>query len=543
MKYNELHVFNLNMQIDMSEDVEVEEDVRNLFSDFHNSSKHLRHEKNICSRLFNSIKRILNAPGVSWIPYILICLFGMSAWVALNGLWSELPALVPVLPEGERLPSILVITTQIGNVGPLIFVIISRIISFVKKRRVDLEVPGVFVIILIGITACILLGIFWDHEAVVFGKTHSVPLLILSFFLSIMDCTSTLVYIPYMERFPEEYISALFIGEGLGGFFPSLMALIQGAYKQHSDNGTNSSIINETMYSVTENDTSTCNDCGLLFSQDVYFVLLAVMIAISGVAFIFLNWLPLSKRLMVRRVDMPPKEKLHFTSSPCLSNDSSPLNHISSGPSSSDNSGIFDHAESSPLILTQQDDKEPLWPHISEIFRKITVSPRTKELLKLTDLFLQLGWLNFLSNSAISAVSVYVFMPYGTHTYNLAINLGNAVNPMSAFIAMFLPCQSRIITLLWTTVASIFGITIIVLAATAPESLPMVDSGWGSFIVVSLLECINSLSHGNVVASMSCFVFTDSYQCSYYSSFDLYQSEHCSHIKRLWQGCTCDLWR
>ena len=486
----------------MSEDVEVEEDARNLFNDFHNSSKDSWHDKNICSRLFNSVKRILNAPGVSWIPYILICLFGMSAWVALNGLWSELPALVPVLPENTKLPSILVITTQIGNVGALIYVIVSRTTSYVKKRRVDLEVPGVFVIIFIGITACILLAIFWDHKAVVFGKQHSVPLLVLSFLLSIVDCTSTLVYIPYMERFPEQYISALFIGEGLGGFFPSLVALIQGAYKQQGDNGTNSSIINETIYSVTENGTSICNDCGLLFSQDVYFVLLAIMTAISGVAFVFLNWLPLSRRLMVRRVDIPPKDKLRCTSSPCLSNDSSPLNHISSGPSSSENSGIFNHAESSPLILTaQKDDKEPSWSHISEMFQQIKVSPRTKELFKLTDLFLQLGWLNFLSNSAITAVSVYVFLPYGNRTYNLAINLGNAANPLSAFVAMFLPCQSRTITLLWTTIASIFGATIITLAATAPQSLPMVDSGWGSFIVVSV-ECMDSLSHENVVTIM-----------------------------------------
>ena len=471
----------------MSEDVEVEVDSRNLFSDFHNSSKDSWYDKNISSRLFNSVKGILYAPGVSWIPYILICLFGMSAWVAMNGLWSEMPALVPVLPEGRKLPSILVITTQIGNVGPLIYVIISTVTNYVKKNKIDLEVPGVFVIILLGITTCILLAIFWDHKAELFGKLRSVPLLILSFLLSIVDCTSTLVYIPYMERFPEEYINALFIGEGLGGFFPSLVALIQGAYKQYDDsNGTNSSIINETMYAATENGTSICKDCGLLFSQDVYFVLLSIMTAISGVAFIFVNWLPMSRRLMVRRVDITPKDKIRYTSSPCLSNDSSPLNHISSAPSSSENSTMFDQAENSPLMLTQQDDKKPSRPHIYEILQQIKVSPRTKELFKLTDLFLQLGWLNFLSNSAINAVSVFVFNPYGSRTYNLAVNLGNAVNPLSAFIAMFLPCQSRIITLLWTTIASIFGVTIVVLAATAPHSLPMVDSGWGSFIVVSL---------------------------------------------------------
>jgi len=470
----------------MSEDVESEDDSRNLFGDLQDSSKDTWQNSSIFSQAFNSVKRVLSAPGVSWFPYILICLFGMSAWVAMNGLWSEMPALVPVLPENYKLPSILVITTQLGNVGPLIFVIISTVTSYVMKRRVDLEVPGVFVIIGIGIITCILLAIFWDHTAVVFGNLHSVPFLVLSFFLSIVDCTSTLVYIPYMERFPEQYINALFIGEGLGGFFPSLVALIQGAIDQEK-NGTNSSIINETFYDATDNSTTPCSDCGLLFNQDVYFVLLAVMTAVSGIAFAFLNWSPQSRRIMVRRIDMPPKR---YTSSPSNSTDSSPLNHINNGPSSNESSIAFDHAENSPLMLAKQNDEKPMLPPISDIFQKLRMSPRTKELLKLTDLYLQLGWLNLLSNGAIPAVSVFVFSPYGNRTYNLAVNLGNAANPLSAFIAMFLPCQSRILTLLLTIISSIFGVTIIVLAATAPHSLPVVHSGWGDFIVVS---CVISL--------------------------------------------------
>lgn len=52
---------------------------------------------------------------------ILIILFGVSSWVAVNGLWVELPVLVRQLPESWMLASYIVITTQVANFGPVIF--------------------------------------------------------------------------------------------------------------------------------------------------------------------------------------------------------------------------------------------------------------------------------------------------------------------------------------------------------------------------------------------------------------------------------------
>lgn len=51
----------------------------------------------------------------------LIVLFGVSSWVAVNGLWVELPVLVKKLPESWKLASYIVITTQVANLGPIIF--------------------------------------------------------------------------------------------------------------------------------------------------------------------------------------------------------------------------------------------------------------------------------------------------------------------------------------------------------------------------------------------------------------------------------------
>ena len=420
--------------------------------------------RNRVGRTFRQIYALV----ASWIPCILVCLFGLSSWLAINGLWAEMPALVPVLPEGERLPSMIVIIIQLANIGPMVYLITSSVTSYVKKKRVDLEIPAVFIIVLLGVVTCVLLAFFWDHKSFLFNKTRSVPLLVLSFFLALVDCTSTVVYIPYMERFPDRYISALFMGEGFGALFPSLVALVQGSYNNTTNSGNTST--------VDDDNSTSSSDNGLLFSVDVFFVLLAIMTLISGGAFVLLNQLPSCKRLMVRRLNFADKFQPYYPPS----RDSSPLGCVSE-PSSSENSNMFGDIENSPLILTQQSSKQFTF---KEAIERVKISPRIKELVSLTDLFIQILWLNLLTNGAIPAVSVYVFLPYGNSTYHLATNLGIAANPIAAFIAMFLPCVSRIFTVIWTLVSSIFGVAIIVLAVVAPH-LPMVGSNWGSFIVVS----------------------------------------------------------
>ena len=440
--------------------------------------------RNVGSRIARTVKGFTH--GVAWIPCILICVFGLSSWLAINGMWAELPVIVPVLPEGNRLPSILIITTQIANVGPLIYICISSVSSYVKKKRVNLEIPAVFVIILLGIITCVLLAIFWDYTSVLFNKRRSVPLIVLSFFLALVDCTSTLVYIPYMERFPEKYISALFIGESFGALFPSLLALIQGSYEA-DNNSTNSSFANNIFIKTTDNNTSSSYN-GLLFSVDLYFVFLAVMTVVSGGGFVLLNWLPSCRKWMVYDTRLLYKEKIHHHHH--TSRDSSPLGIVNSEPSSIENSNTF---ENSPLILTPQNSRQFAF---KEVIGRVKISPRTKEIISLTDLFVQIMWLNFLSNGAVPAVSIFVFQPYGNNTYHLATNLGIAAGPIAGLITMFLPCLSRWLTIVWTLISSVFNVAVIVLAAMAPR-LPMVGSNWGNFIVVS---------NHNLVRLCTCFL-------------------------------------
>ena len=48
---------------------------------------------------------------------LLAVVFGIGAWISVNGLWVELPLLVQTLPEGWSLPSYMSIVIQIANIG------------------------------------------------------------------------------------------------------------------------------------------------------------------------------------------------------------------------------------------------------------------------------------------------------------------------------------------------------------------------------------------------------------------------------------------
>ena len=39
------------------------------------------------------------------VVYVLVIVFAMASWIDINGVWVELPLLVPKLPEGWGLPS------------------------------------------------------------------------------------------------------------------------------------------------------------------------------------------------------------------------------------------------------------------------------------------------------------------------------------------------------------------------------------------------------------------------------------------------------
>ena len=185
------------------------------------------------------VKRLREKLPNSWLTYSLVCLFGIGSWVAVNGIWAEISILVISTPECDRLPAVLVVIIQLANIGPLLYGCIKYVCYRYGLQKVYLERGSIILLVLLGFVSCILLSLLWNHTLPVFGSEHSVTLFILTFFLSLVDCTSSVLFIPFMKHFPVVYMSALYIGEGLSGLLPSLFALSQGSVNNSiSCNGT-----------------------------------------------------------------------------------------------------------------------------------------------------------------------------------------------------------------------------------------------------------------------------------------------------------------
>ncbi|KAL5961748.1 Solute carrier family 52 riboflavin transporter member 3-A, partial [Taenia solium] len=194
----------------------------------------------------------------SWLNAILLILFGTSSWVAINGLWMELPLLVYVLPEGWNLPAYLSIIIQacrfLANIGPLVYVLLIRICRTFGRGQSGnwcmrlIQPPerlANYSILIVGLIASILLTQFWNAVVLMPGLPtnavpgggpvtpealygHSLGLFVLTFALGMIDCMSSVTFLAYLANMPAVYAGALLFGETASGLLPSLYALGQG---------------------------------------------------------------------------------------------------------------------------------------------------------------------------------------------------------------------------------------------------------------------------------------------------------------------------
>uniref|UniRef100_A0A3B4AVW9 Riboflavin transporter n=1 Tax=Periophthalmus magnuspinnatus TaxID=409849 RepID=A0A3B4AVW9_9GOBI len=147
--------------------------------------------------------------------HLLACAFGLGSWVAVNGLWVELPLIVNALPEGWDLPSYLTVIIQLANLGPLLVTLMHRLCPGRLKEHLV-----IYVILSIGIVSCLLLALFWDRTTLIGGAPHSTAFFIITFFLALVDCTTEELWIFKTEYLPPNFSTELFF------FFLALMMCI-----------------------------------------------------------------------------------------------------------------------------------------------------------------------------------------------------------------------------------------------------------------------------------------------------------------------------
>lgn len=225
----------------------------------------------------------------------LIVMFIIGSWLNLNGVWIEFPLIVDQLPEGWRLPATMGLVSNLANIGVLIIAVIRRF----SKGRVTYEIPVNIIILTTGTIVLVILAFFWHKTAIINGTPRSTYLMGLSLTLAFVDCTSSVTFLPFLDRYEAMYINAYFVGEALSSLLPALLGLAQGVGKTSCiDNG------NGTLVEYTS---------PARFSVRVYFLALAVMMLASLVSFIILCLTRLGRRRNQTSIDSS-NLKLVFTS-------------------------------------------------------------------------------------------------------------------------------------------------------------------------------------------------------------------------------------
>ncbi|GBP80171.1 Riboflavin transporter 2 [Eumeta japonica] len=166
----------------------------------------------------------------------LMVFWGLGTWLGVNGLFVQLPLLVERLPEGWALPSSIVLAIQVANVGMLAYIALKRL----RPRASD--APYVAGLLALGAAALALNAFLYEHTAPLGGRERSVAFLVLTFCAALVGCTSSVLFYPYLRHFRAAYLYTYLAGEGLSGFVPGALALVQGVGGEPnclpSDDGT-----------------------------------------------------------------------------------------------------------------------------------------------------------------------------------------------------------------------------------------------------------------------------------------------------------------
>ncbi|XP_068198043.1 solute carrier family 52, riboflavin transporter, member 3-A [Antennarius striatus] len=390
--------------------------------------------------------------------HMLACAFGVGSWVAVNGLWVELPVIVNSLPEGWELPSYLTVIIQLANIGPLVVTVMHKLHPGLLKEKVI-----IYSILSIGVVSCILLIFLWDKTTIVAGASHSTAFFIITFFLSLVDCTSSVTFMPFMMQLPAKYITTYFIGEGLSGFIPGVVALAQGVGMAKCVNSS------ETENQTAGNATLQTVYLPPNFSPEVFFSLLAAMMCISLGAFVALNRLPRSYKLSSEKLvpDAPAS--------------------VSPG---TENPGV--ELDGGGVKSQDEGEAQSGFP---------PTSPK-HTMHQLIFIYFMVVLVNTATNGLLPSVQTYSCIPYGNLAYHLSAALSSMANPLACTIAMFFQIRSLVLLAVLMVIGAGFGSYNMAMAALSPCPLLQGSVAGEIIIVLSWLFFTGTLTYVKVMVGV-----------------------------------------
>lgn len=381
------------------------------------------------------------------LTHLLVALFGMGSWAAVNGVWVELPVVVKDLPEGWSLPSYLSVLVALGNLG-LLVVTAWRRLAPGKGERIPIRVVQA-----LSVAATALLAPLWHHVAPVGGQQHSVAFLTLALLLAMACCASNVTFLPFLSHLPPPFLRSFFLGQGLSALLPCVLALVQGVGRLEClpapANGTPGPPVN-----FPER-----------FSASTFFWMLTALLVTSAAAFQGLLQL------------LPPSP---------------------SAPTGGSGPGLQVGApgteeEASPL--QEPPGQAAGTPASPEPEARRLLSARTACLLGL------LAATNALTNGVLPSVQSFSSLPYGRLAYHLAVVLGSAANPLACFLAMGVLCRSLAGLGGLSLLGVLLGAYLMALAILSPCP-PLVGTSAGVVLVVlSWVLCAGVFSYVKVAVS------------------------------------------
>ena len=408
--------------------------------------------------------------------YVSVMLFAMSTWIGIVGVWVEMPLLVHALPESWKLPSYLVIIIQCANLGPAMYAIWDKLRqrnhqSAAEQQQhqrqnwscFDAEVIVSVIIILISIVSMMLLSLFWDQTTEIASVDRSVVLLVIVSFASLSCCTSSVVFLPYMARFPSVYISAYYFGQGLCGLVPGILGLAQLAGQEPQCR--NRTDANDTAATASafgmKSAYSAHRYSDPRFSVSLFFGLICVLLCVSLIAFFCLNFLR-ARRRQPAAVSAADERQLAS---------------VAEVPSAREASGLLESREN---------------PESGDVAQRDQVTVQTAAAVLQTrryvSLFVTIGVVSALWNGILPATQTYTCLPYGHIVYRLSVCLSWIMSPIATLPNMLAPTSSLPLIVGLGTLASMLSAVHLVLAAQSPHPV-LQGTVVGQVMVVSQLAC------------------------------------------------------
>ncbi|XP_074059156.1 solute carrier family 52, riboflavin transporter, member 2 [Macrotis lagotis] len=407
--------------------------------------------------------------GRTALTHLLVALFAMGSWIAINGIWVELPILVKDLPEGWNLPSYLSVLVAFGNLGPLAVTLWGRL----SKG----ELGPIRAVQALGVVGMALLASLWSHVVPMAGQPHAVAFLALAFALALSCCASNVTFLPFMSHLPPAFVRTFFLGQGLSALLPCGLALTQGVGHLECRPAPSPSSRVSTLASSpgpTVSPSPDVSPSGPMvpvyfeerFSANTFFWVITSLLAISAAAFQgLLHLLPTSPNTVTPRSEGQAQ-------------------------------GTTPEEEVSPLRDPGEEIGTPE-PESEE---------RAQESLKLCSvrgacLLGLLGTTNALTNGVLPSVQSYSCLPYGRRAYHLAVVLGSASSPLACFLAMGILYRSLSGLGALSLLGTFFGTYVMVLAALSPCP-PLVGTSAGIVLVVlSWVLSLGTFSYVKVAVS------------------------------------------